>query len=549
MDMTQVSFCIAIVAFLLSCVHPSANGANLRQQIDLESSQGNLFTDLRDSEVLSPPTHISDEHPTSAARPSAPSPPKMASRTDHAVSYDLDSSMDAVPQHMRDFHSRVLKHIHAASESQTDDLATKASSEFMLSLYHHQETESTSSPKDINSKQGKALKKSDIVRSFSAIESYKQADTWVIVFDLSAILQRERIRLSELNLKVPRDYNDVTKIELIDERATSEDGVTTLSRRKIASTHFNARQMPTSQKVSIDITRMIRRWYNENEKRTDKSSEQETIDDLVNERSGLSDENPTLFVFSSNKQLDLIETVAAHQTRSRRSSATRGQRKVYKGRSGKRKSRKLSRKRNKTDKSRRLHSNSDSNRIEENVYQYDMVSTNSLEFGTQIGQKKKTDSRVTDEVMMWKKEQSEVRVVATKKTTHESESKKSPVKPNPFGFSFRFRTLEPIEPTHCRLVPFEVDFEKIGWGSWIVHPKKYNANRCVGHCRNPTVHGAKPTNHAYLQSILSNQHDSNVPEPCCVPTKLKPISLLYLQDGEVHQQQHQDMVVTECGCR
>lgn len=61
----------------------------------------------------------------------------------------------------------------------------------------------------------------------------------------------------------------------------------------------------------------------------------------------------------------------------------------------------------------------------------------------------------------------------------------------------------------CRRVDMHVDFNQIGWGSWIVFPKKYNAYRCEGACPNPLGQDFHPTNHAYMQvssAIQQNTH-------------------------------------------
>lgn len=55
------------------------------------------------------------------------------------------------------------------------------------------------------------------------------------------------------------------------------------------------------------------------------------------------------------------------------------------------------------------------------------------------------------------------------------------------------------EKTLCRRVDLRVDFNKIGWGSWIIFPKKYNAYRCEGSCPGPLGEDLNPTNHAYMQ--------------------------------------------------
>ncbi|XP_063077536.1 nodal-related 2 [Engraulis encrasicolus] len=100
----------------------------------------------------------------------------------------------------------------------------------------------------------------------------------------------------------------------------------------------------------------------------------------------------------------------------------------------------------------------------------------------------------------------------------------------------------------CRKVEMQVDFDQIGWGKWIVFPKKYNAYRCEGSCPNPLGEEFQPTNHAYMQSLLKYYHPNRVPSACCAPTKMRPLSMLYYENGEMILRHHEDMVVEECGC-
>ncbi|KAL6475784.1 hypothetical protein MHYP_G00168240 [Metynnis hypsauchen] len=100
----------------------------------------------------------------------------------------------------------------------------------------------------------------------------------------------------------------------------------------------------------------------------------------------------------------------------------------------------------------------------------------------------------------------------------------------------------------CRRVDMHVDFNQIGWGSWIVFPKKYNAYRCEGTCPSPLGEDFQPTNHAYMQSLLKHYHPGRAPSPCCAPTKMSPLSMLYYENGEMILRHHEEMVVEECGC-
>ncbi|OPJ83900.1 nodal-like protein [Patagioenas fasciata monilis] len=102
--------------------------------------------------------------------------------------------------------------------------------------------------------------------------------------------------------------------------------------------------------------------------------------------------------------------------------------------------------------------------------------------------------------------------------------------------------------TLCRRVDMMVDFEQTGWGSWIVYPKKYNAYRCEGQCPSPVDETFKPTNHAYIQSLLQLYKPNQVPCPACSPVRMSPLSMLYYEKGEIVVRHHEDMIIEECGC-
>ncbi|XP_028990334.1 nodal-related 2 [Betta splendens] len=110
-------------------------------------------------------------------------------------------------------------------------------------------------------------------------------------------------------------------------------------------------------------------------------------------------------------------------------------------------------------------------------------------------------------------------------------------------------TRSATEKSLCRRVDLHVDFNLIGWGSWIVFPKKYNAYRCEGSCPGPLGEALHPTNHAYMQSLLKHYHPDRVAPPCCAPIKMSPLSMLYFENGEMLLRHHEDMIVDECGCQ
>uniref|UniRef100_A0AAY4AYC4 TGF-beta family profile domain-containing protein n=1 Tax=Denticeps clupeoides TaxID=299321 RepID=A0AAY4AYC4_9TELE len=92
--------------------------------------------------------------------------------------------------------------------------------------------------------------------------------------------------------------------------------------------------------------------------------------------------------------------------------------------------------------------------------------------------------------------------------------------------------------TRCSRKPLHVNFKQLGWDDWIIAPLDYEAYHCEGRCATfPMRSHLEPTNHS-------------TPPRCCVPSKLSPISILYIDSGNnVVYKQYEDMVVESCGCR
>ncbi|KFM66469.1 Bone morphogenetic protein 4, partial [Stegodyphus mimosarum] len=103
---------------------------------------------------------------------------------------------------------------------------------------------------------------------------------------------------------------------------------------------------------------------------------------------------------------------------------------------------------------------------------------------------------------------------------------------------------------NCRRHALYVDFSDVGWNDWIIAPPGYNAYYCHGDCPFPLPDHLNSTNHAIVQTLVNSANPAAVPRPCCVPTELSPISMLYRDKYEnVVLKNYQDMVVEGCGCR
>ena len=102
----------------------------------------------------------------------------------------------------------------------------------------------------------------------------------------------------------------------------------------------------------------------------------------------------------------------------------------------------------------------------------------------------------------------------------------------------------------CRRRRFYVGFEMLGWDDWIVAPNGYEAYFCQGYCPTFMPDYLNATNHATIQSLMHSRNPKQVPRPCCVPTKLEPLTLLYLAQRKGYIiKEYPNMVVLGCGCR
>ncbi|XP_076159528.1 growth/differentiation factor 8-like [Alosa pseudoharengus] len=96
--------------------------------------------------------------------------------------------------------------------------------------------------------------------------------------------------------------------------------------------------------------------------------------------------------------------------------------------------------------------------------------------------------------------------------------------------------------SRCCRYPLTVDFEDFGW-DWIIAPKRYKANYCSGECE--YMHLQKyPHTH-----LVNKANPRGTAGPCCTPTKMSPINMLYFNRKEqIIYGKIPSMVVDICGC-
>lgn len=93
-----------------------------------------------------------------------------------------------------------------------------------------------------------------------------------------------------------------------------------------------------------------------------------------------------------------------------------------------------------------------------------------------------------------------------------------------------------------------VSFADIGW-EWIVQPSGFEAYYCRGKC--PHDYNNYASTHALIQSIFNYHRSRDVPPPCCVPKRLKPLNLLHFNDKDPPEliiTKQMGMIVQECAC-
>ncbi|XP_077359947.1 growth/differentiation factor 10 [Festucalex cinctus] len=141
-----------------------------------------------------------------------------------------------------------------------------------------------------------------------------------------------------------------------------------------------------------------------------------------------------------------------------------------------------------------------------------------------------------------------------------AKSKSKGRKPNQEGrevLSFDERTMKKArrrqwsEPRVCARRYLRVDFADIGWSEWVLAPKSFDAYYCAGSCGFPIPKVVRPSNHATIQSIVRAVGIvPGIPEPCCVPEKMSPLSVLFLDpDRNLVLKVYPGMSVDTCACR
>ena len=104
-------------------------------------------------------------------------------------------------------------------------------------------------------------------------------------------------------------------------------------------------------------------------------------------------------------------------------------------------------------------------------------------------------------------------------------------------------------PQCCKSKLF-VSFQDLGWQDWIIAPAGYQANYCKGSCS--SIYRTVGSFNFFYSTVLEEMKRKNLPGPktgCCAPTRLSPMSLIYLDEkSNIIMRDVPRMIVEECGC-
>ncbi|KAM8822101.1 LOW QUALITY PROTEIN: inhibin beta A chain-like [Synchiropus picturatus] len=106
----------------------------------------------------------------------------------------------------------------------------------------------------------------------------------------------------------------------------------------------------------------------------------------------------------------------------------------------------------------------------------------------------------------------------------------------------------------CCKRQFFVNFKDIGWSDWIIAPSGYHANYCEGECPAHAAGGAGGASLSFHSTVINHYRLRGYGpfqdvRSCCVPTRLRAMSMLYYnEEQKIIKKDIQNMIVEECGC-
>ena len=124
----------------------------------------------------------------------------------------------------------------------------------------------------------------------------------------------------------------------------------------------------------------------------------------------------------------------------------------------------------------------------------------------------------------------------------------------PSGIKPVHRITRSVHASHagkCQIHNLTVYFKDLGWDKWVIAPKMYSANYCAGTCLD-LYDTKRMSHHAFVQLLVHQRNSSYAHAPCCAPSHMSSISILYIgEPGESNfvLKTMKNFVVRSCVCR
>lgn len=111
---------------------------------------------------------------------------------------------------------------------------------------------------------------------------------------------------------------------------------------------------------------------------------------------------------------------------------------------------------------------------------------------------------------------------------------------------YNYHSCSSVGSKSCCKRTLVLDFRRdLNW-TWIIRPRKLNANFCSGLC---SIDAPTATYHTLLNMISRQNNPTGSPAPCCVPDKFAPVPLLIFNLTTIELVTVDDISIDSCICR
>ena len=116
-----------------------------------------------------------------------------------------------------------------------------------------------------------------------------------------------------------------------------------------------------------------------------------------------------------------------------------------------------------------------------------------------------------------------------------------------------------LKTEDCRVYPWVVTLDDLGWKGLVLQPEILDIGFCHGDCKfnSATVNATYISRNAYVRGVFldvtkrhgrGSRRRSGVPPPACVPNKLQPLSLIFMDGPLVTYKHVAEMIAITCRC-